>query len=48
MPIRAMVRSALEAPEQALFRMQPAPASITEIHVYADGTTSLVGFSRLP
>ena len=48
MPIRAMVRSALEAPEQALFRMQPAPASITEINVYADGTTSLVGFSRLP
>jgi probable phosphoglycerate mutase len=48
MPIRAMVRSALDAPEQALFRMQPAPASITEIQVYADGTTSLVGFSRLP
>jgi ribonuclease H / adenosylcobalamin/alpha-ribazole phosphatase len=48
MPIRAMVRSALDAPEHALFRMQPAPASITEVHVYADGTTSLVGFSRQP
>ena len=48
MPIRAMVRLALEAPEQAMFRMQPAPGSMTEMHVYADGTTSVIGFSRLP
>jgi ribonuclease H / adenosylcobalamin/alpha-ribazole phosphatase len=48
LPIRALVRLSLEAPPQAMFRMQPAPASITELHVYPDGTTSMVGFSRLP
>jgi probable phosphoglycerate mutase len=48
MPIRALVRLGLDAPPQSMFRMQPAPASVTELHVYADGTTSLVGFSRVP
>ena len=47
MPVRALVRLGLGAPAQALFRMQPAPGSITELHVYADGTTSLVTFSRV-
>jgi ribonuclease H / adenosylcobalamin/alpha-ribazole phosphatase len=47
MPVRALVRLGLGAPAQALFRMQPAPGSITELHVYADGTTSLVAFSRV-
>jgi broad specificity phosphatase PhoE/ribonuclease HI len=48
MPVRTLVRLGLGAPAQALFRMQPAPGSITELHVYADGTTSLVAFSRVP
>jgi len=48
MPIRAIVRLALDAPEQAMFRMQPAPGSITEVQVYPDGTTSMIGFSRVP
>jgi ribonuclease H / adenosylcobalamin/alpha-ribazole phosphatase len=48
LPIRALVRLSLDAPPRAMFRMQPAPASITELHVYSDGTTSMVGFSRVP
>jgi ribonuclease H / adenosylcobalamin/alpha-ribazole phosphatase len=48
LPIRALVRLSLDAPPQAMFRMQPAPASVTELHVYPDGTTSMVGFSRVP
>jgi len=48
MPVRALVRLGLGAPAQALFRMQPAPGSITELHTYADGTTSLVAFNRVP
>ncbi|MGH8775096.1 MAG: bifunctional RNase H/acid phosphatase [Jiangellaceae bacterium] len=48
MPIRALVRLSLDAPERAMFRLQPAPASITEVNIFADGTTSLVGFSRVP
>ncbi|MGH8824117.1 MAG: bifunctional RNase H/acid phosphatase [Jiangellaceae bacterium] len=47
MPVRAMVRLGLGAPAEAMFRMQPAPGSITELHVYADGTTSLVAFSHV-
>jgi ribonuclease H / adenosylcobalamin/alpha-ribazole phosphatase len=48
LPIRALVRLSLDAPPRAMFRMQPAPASVTELHVYPDGTTSMVGFSRVP
>ena len=48
LPIRALVRLSLQAPPHAMFRMQPAPASITELHVYPDGMTSMVGFSRVP
>jgi ribonuclease H / adenosylcobalamin/alpha-ribazole phosphatase len=48
LPIRAVVRLSLDAPPHAMFRMQPAPASVTELHVYPDGTTSMVGFSRVP
>ena len=48
MPVRALVRLGLGAPAEAMFRMQPAAGSITELHVYGDGTTSLVGFSRVP
>lgn len=48
LPIRAIVRLSLDAPPQAMFRLQPAPASITELRVYADGTISLVGFSQVP
>lgn len=48
MPIRALVRLALDAPSSAMFRMQPVPGSITEIQHYSDGTTALAGFNRRP
>jgi ribonuclease H / adenosylcobalamin/alpha-ribazole phosphatase len=48
LPIRAIVRLSLDAPPQAIYRLQPAPASITELRVYGDGTLSMVGFSQVP
>ncbi len=48
LPIRAVVRLSLDAPPHSLFRLQPAPASITELRIYADGTISMVGFGRVP
>ena len=48
LPIRAVVRLSLDAPPHSMFRLQPAPASITELRIYADGTISMVGFSRVP
>lgn len=44
-PIKVLVRHALDAPAQVLFRMELAPASLTEIHWYADGSGSLRSFS---
>lgn len=47
-PIKLMVRSALQAPMASLFRMELRPASVTEIHWYADGLASLRSFNLQP
>jgi len=47
-PIKLMVRSVLQAPMSALFRMELRPASITEIHWYADGLASMRSFNVEP
>jgi ribonuclease H / adenosylcobalamin/alpha-ribazole phosphatase len=47
-PIKLMIRSALQAPMTSLFRMELKPASITEIHWYADGLASLKSFNLQP
>jgi probable phosphoglycerate mutase len=47
-PIKLMVRSVLQAPMSSLFRMELSPASITEIHWYADGLASLKSFNLRP
>jgi broad specificity phosphatase PhoE/ribonuclease HI len=47
-PIKLMVQSVLQAPMSSLFRMELKPASITEIHWYADGLSSLKGFNLQP
>ncbi|HEU4947804.1 MAG TPA: bifunctional RNase H/acid phosphatase [Kribbella sp.] len=47
-PIKLMVRSVLQAPLSSLFRMELRPASITEIHWYADGVPSLRSFNLQP
>ncbi|GAA1584167.1 bifunctional RNase H/acid phosphatase [Kribbella sancticallisti] len=47
-PIKLMVRSVLQAPMNSLFRMELRPASITEIHWYADGLASLKSFNVQP
>jgi broad specificity phosphatase PhoE/ribonuclease HI len=44
-PIKMLVRFALHAPEQSLFHMELAPASLGMIQYWADGTTSLRGFN---
>ncbi|NED96565.1 bifunctional RNase H/acid phosphatase [Phytoactinopolyspora alkaliphila] len=48
MPVRALVRLALEAPASAMFKVQPAPGSVTEIQHYSDGTVALAGFNTRP
>jgi ribonuclease H / adenosylcobalamin/alpha-ribazole phosphatase len=47
-PVKVLVRLALDAPPQALFRMELFPASLTEVQYYADGITSLRSFNILP
>lgn len=47
-PIKLMVRSVLQAPMNSVFRMELSPASITEIHWYADGLASLKSFNLRP
>jgi broad specificity phosphatase PhoE/ribonuclease HI len=47
-PIKLMVRGVLQAPMTSLFRMELRPASITEIHWYADGLASLKSFNIQP
>ncbi|WP_020385783.1 bifunctional RNase H/acid phosphatase [Kribbella catacumbae] len=47
-PIKLMVRSVLQAPMNSLFRMELAPATLTEIHWYADGLASLKSFNVQP
>jgi len=47
-PIKLMVRSVLQAPMTSLFRMELRPATLTEIHWYADGLASLRSFNVEP
>jgi ribonuclease H / adenosylcobalamin/alpha-ribazole phosphatase len=47
-PIKLMVRGVLQAPMASLFRMELRPATITEIHWYADGLASLKSFNIQP
>ncbi|MFC0622947.1 bifunctional RNase H/acid phosphatase [Kribbella deserti] len=47
-PIKLMVRAVLQAPMSSLFRMELRPATITEIHWYADGLASLKSFNTIP
>ncbi|GAA1155119.1 bifunctional RNase H/acid phosphatase [Kribbella jejuensis] len=47
-PIKLMVRSVLQAPMSAIFRMELRPATITEAHWYADGLASLRSFNVEP
>jgi ribonuclease H / adenosylcobalamin/alpha-ribazole phosphatase len=44
-PIKLLVRSALDAPLPAVFRMEVAPATLTEVAWYADGTPLLRQFA---
>jgi probable phosphoglycerate mutase len=47
-PIKLMVRSVLQAPMASIFRMELRPATLTEIHWYADGLASLRSFNVQP
>jgi ribonuclease H / adenosylcobalamin/alpha-ribazole phosphatase len=47
-PIKLMVRSVLQAPMASMYRMELSPASLTEIHWYADGLASLRSFNVQP
>ncbi|WP_432948890.1 bifunctional RNase H/acid phosphatase [Kribbella sp. CA-253562] len=47
-PIKLMVRGVLQAPMASLFRMELKPATVTEIHWYADGLASLRSFNVQP
>ncbi|AYY13821.1 bifunctional RNase H/acid phosphatase [Actinobacteria bacterium YIM 96077] len=48
MPVRALVQLTLEAPPSAMFRLRPAPGSLTEIQHYSDGGIALGGFNLRP
>jgi probable phosphoglycerate mutase len=47
-PIKTLVRLALDAPAQALFRMELAPASLTTVAWFGDGNASLRAFNETP
>jgi probable phosphoglycerate mutase len=47
-PIKLMVRSVLQAPMASIFRMELRPATLTDIHWYADGLASLRSFNVQP
>ncbi|QNN53270.1 bifunctional RNase H/acid phosphatase [Nocardioides mesophilus] len=47
-PIKILVRLALDAPLESLFRMELAPASVTVISWYADGRASMRMFNARP
>jgi broad specificity phosphatase PhoE/ribonuclease HI len=47
-PIKLLVRMALGAPLDAVYRMELAPASVTVVSWYADGTASLRMFNARP
>jgi probable phosphoglycerate mutase len=44
-PVKLLVRDALRAPVETVFRMELAPASVTELHWWPDGTSSLRRFN---
>jgi probable phosphoglycerate mutase len=48
MPVRALIRGALGAPPLAMFRLQPAPGSLSQLDTYNDGTQAVTSFSQLP
>lgn len=45
-PIKVMVSLAVDAPLHSLFRMELAPCSITTLAWFADGNSSMFGFSE--
>jgi len=47
-PIKMLVRLALDAPMRTIYKMELAPASITTIQWWPDGTPSLRNFSVVP
>ena len=47
-PIKTLVADALQAPLDAVFRMELSPASVSVITYYADGRASLRLFNALP
>jgi ribonuclease H / adenosylcobalamin/alpha-ribazole phosphatase len=47
-PIKVLVRLALDAPLEALFRMELAPASVTVVSWYPDGQASMRMFNARP
>jgi broad specificity phosphatase PhoE/ribonuclease HI len=47
-PIKMLVRLALDAPPNVIYKMELAPASITTIQWWADGGASLRGFNLVP
>jgi probable phosphoglycerate mutase len=47
-PIKVLVKLALEAPLDSLFRMELAPASVTVVSWYADGQASMRMFNGRP
>ena len=47
-PIKVLVRLALDAPLESLFRMELAPASVTVISWFADGMASMRMFNGRP
>jgi probable phosphoglycerate mutase len=46
--IRTLVRLTLEASPSAMWRVQPAPGSVTELRFYPDGEAALMAFSHRP
>jgi len=45
-PIKVMVSTAVDAPLHSLFRMELSPCSITTLAWFADGNSSMFGFSE--
>lgn len=45
-PIKVMVGMAVDAPLHSLFRMELTPCSITTLAWFADGNSSMFGFSE--
>jgi probable phosphoglycerate mutase len=45
-PVKLLVRDALRAPIESVFRMELAPASLTEVHWWPDGTASMRRFNE--